>query len=562
MASTIEQIKNRLSIVDVVGSYLKLERAGINFKSRCPFHNEKTPSFFVSPEREGYYCFGCGRKGDIFTFVEEFEGVDFYGSLKILADRAGVSIQKIDPKLRDRNEKLYSLLNEACLFYEENLSQHKGALLYLKERGLSLKSIKDFRLGFALDNWRSLLEHLEKKGYSKKEIEEVGLIKTSEAKTYDRFRSRIIFPVNDTSGRVIAFSGRAFPKEDENTAKYLNSPETVFFKKSETLYAYDKAKLDIRKSNFAILVEGNVDVLMAHQAGYRNTVAPLGTALTKEQIEKVSKLTKRIVIAFDSDGAGFRASSRGAKIALSLGVDLKVALIPDGLDPASLISKDPNLWKSAIKESKHIIEFYLHKIKDEKDKRKLGLRIKEEILPFVKMLENKIDQAHFMKILAEEMNLPIESLYEELEKIDLKGLDVSFPKEKELEVTDRRRSLLKRLAGILFWLESLKKDHTHFQERLIEITENNEILREFEKLKNDLIFEASVLYEGVESLDKLVDEFLLRLEEDYLKERLNIKMRELREAEKKDEADLSLKILKECQELSSRINKIKNEFLK
>ena len=345
MSSNVEQIKNRLSIIDVVGSYLKLEKAGVNFKTRCPFHNEKTPSFFVSPGRDSYYCFGCNRNGDIFNFVQEFEGVDFVGSLKILADRAGVKLQKIDSKTEDQNQRLFNILEESSSFYQRKLQDNKEALEYLKSRGLTEKTIKDFSLGFAPDEWGALMNYLKSKGYSEKEMDKAGLIKESGGKTYDRFRSRIIFPINDPSGRAVAFSGRIFGKESSKIPKYLNSPETSIFKKSYILFAYDKAKLEIRRSSFAVIVEGNIDVLMAHQAGYRNTIAPLGTALTREQVEKISKLTNRIVIAFDSDSAGFSASSRGARIALSLGIDLKVAAIPKGFDPADLIIKDVEEWK-------------------------------------------------------------------------------------------------------------------------------------------------------------------------------------------------------------------------
>jgi DNA primase len=568
MASTVEQIKNKLGIIEVVGSYLKLEKAGINFKSRCPFHNEKTPSFFVSPSRDSYYCFGCGKNGDIFSFVQEFEGVDFIGSLKILADRAGVVIEKIDPKLKNQNDKLLTLLEETTLFYEENLEKNPRALKYLKERGLEKKILKSFRIGFAQNEWRSLLEYLTKKGYSEKEIDEAGLIKESQGKVYDRFRSRIMFPVSDPSGRTVAFSGRIFGEENDEIAKYLNSPETKFFKKSNTLFGYDKAKIDIRKNNFAILVEGNVDVLMAHQAGYRNTVAPLGTALTREQLDKVSRLTKRIVIAFDSDGAGFKASSRGAKIALSVGIDLKIASIPEGYDPADLIIKDKDEWKDVIKNSTHIIEFYLSRLKnDEKDERKLGLKIKEEILPFVAMLENKIDQAHFVKILSETMGISEEKLYEEVEKIEIKDLDVSYPEDKKSENTDidsRRKMIIRRIIGILLWQESMKKptvDTKFIRKEIQKITGKETILDDFSSNeKSDLIFEADILYEGSLNVKVELKELFGRLEEDYLKERLNLKMKELKKAENEGDSKTSMKALKECQNLSKQIAKIKSEF--
>ena len=570
--NNVEQIKNRLGIVDVVGSYLKLEKAGVNFKSRCPFHNEKTPSFFISPQRDSFYCFGCGKKGDIFNFVQEFEGIDFIGSLKILADRAGVKIEKIDPKLIDEKERLFSLLEESTSFFESELSKNREALLYLKKRGFNDKTIKSFRVGFAPDAWRDLLEKLRSSGYSEKEINEAGMSKISEgdkSKVYDRFRSRIMFPINDPSGRVIAFSGRIFPKEDENSAKYINSPETRLFKKSNTLFAYDKAKLDIRRSDFAILVEGTTDTPMAHQAGYRNTVAPLGTALTKEQVEKLSRLTKNLVIAFDSDSAGFKASSRGARIALAYGMDLKVALIPDGKDPADLILNDPEGWKKAIRESKHIIEFYLEKLeRTVSDKRKLGLKIKEEVLPIVLMVENKIDQAYFVKILAEKMDISQEAVLKEIEKIDIKDLEMPYVendnKVSEWTESSKTTTGIEAILRIILWQESLDKPTINIdsaKKRVVEITGNKNIIKNVApSKKNDAIFEAEIHYADSVDVEDVLSELFSRVEVAELKEEFNKKMKELKQAEVAKDTKLSSKILQECQDLSKKIEKIKGNY--
>jgi DNA primase len=570
MSDNVGQIKNRLNIVDVIGSYLKLEKAGINFKARCPFHREKTPSFFVSPSRDSFYCFGCGKKGDIFNFVQEFEGVDFRGSLKILADRAGVKLEKIDPKLIDQKERLYELLERCTSFYQKKLKENKEASLYLEKRGLDQKTIDNFRLGFAPDAWQEMLNELRSCGYSEKEISDTGMSKTKEddrSRVYDRFRSRIMFPVMDPSERVIAFSGRIFPP-DGTGAKYLNSPETKLFKKSEILFGYDKAKLDIRKSDFAILVEGNVDVLMAHFAGYRNTVAPLGTALTREQVEKLSKLTKKLVIAFDSDSAGFSASSRGARIALSMGMDLKVALIPEGGDPADLILKSPDGWRKAIKESKHIVEFYLEKLaKVVTDKRTLGLKIREEVLPFVAMIDNKIDQAHFMGILAEKMNVPESAVLDEIKKINVKDLDLPYVADNQDKALDgesssKRKNIIKRVASILLWQDSLKENSSiDIRENLKElerITAQKNFLEKIEvEEKEGLIFEASISLGEKTDIQKELTELLVRLEEDYLKEEFNKKMKELKEAESNKDSKLISKILEECNHLSISINELK-----
>ena len=267
MNNNIEQIKERLNIVDVVSSYIKIEKAGMNFKACCPFHNEKTPSFFISPDRGTFKCFGCGEGGDIFTFVEKYGGLDFKGSLKILAEKAGVELIKENPQKISERNRIYDVLEKSTSFFQNNLMENKSALEYLKNRGIEDRIINQFRLGFASDEWQSLYNHLKKEGYSDIEIEKAGLIKKKEGGGgfYDRFRNRIIFPLFDNSDRPVAFSGRLFEKEqgsNKDTAKYLNSPETLLFSKSNILYAYNFAKDMMRKLDFSILVEGQMDLLM------------------------------------------------------------------------------------------------------------------------------------------------------------------------------------------------------------------------------------------------------------------------------------------------------------
>ncbi len=285
MNSPVQQIKERLSIEEVVSSYIKLDRAGANLKARCPFHNEKTPSFFVSPDRGSYYCFGCGAKGDIFTFIEEFEGLDFKGALKILAERAGVPLVQYNKEKEGEKERLYKAMEEATKFFEKNLVENQEALKYLRERGLENKTIRDFRIGFVKNDWRELYSHLQMIGFTDIEIEKAGLAKKTEKGMYDRFRGRIMFPISDSSGRIIAFSGRIL-EDDGKSAKYLNSPETPIFNKSSVLFGIDKAKDSIRKNNFSILVEGQMDLILSHQAGFKNTVASSGTAMTDSILSK------------------------------------------------------------------------------------------------------------------------------------------------------------------------------------------------------------------------------------------------------------------------------------
>ena len=341
MSSSVDQIKSKIDIVSLVSSYIKLEKAGSNFKGKCPFHNEKTPSFFVSPDRGNYYCFGCHAKGDIFTFVQEFEGLDFIGALKVLADRAGVELGQYNKGEKTEKQKLHSILEQAVFFYTKKLSENKEAENYLKSRGVKEETIEDFRIGYSPLEWRELFDYLSSRSVSAQDMLQVGLIKYNEnakEKYYDTFRGRIMFPINDSAGRVVGFSGRILVPDDKSP-KYLNSPETSLFNKSEILFGLDKAKKDIRLKNYSILVEGQMDLVMLHQVGITNTVASSGTALTENHLVKLRRLSNRIIMAYDGDMAGFRASDRSAGIALALGMELKIAQMPESKDPADLAKK-------------------------------------------------------------------------------------------------------------------------------------------------------------------------------------------------------------------------------
>lgn len=580
MNSPVEKIKERLGIEEVISSYIKLERAGKNLKARCPFHNEKTPSFFISPDRGTYYCFGCAASGDIFTFVEEFEGLDFKGALKLLADRAGVQLEPYSRQAKEsksEKEKLYEVMEEATSYFENNLKSNEEALDYLKSRGLNEKSIKDFRIGYAILDWRLLYDYLKSKNFTDKEIEFAGLAKKPEDKNkamYDRFRGRIMFPIADSSGRIVAFSGRIFV-DDEKSAKYLNSPETPIFSKNAVLYGIDKAKESIRKNNFSILVEGQTDLILSHQAGYRNTVATSGTALSDSTISKknvvsnlglVRRLSPNIVLGFDADKAGASATIRAGKIALSLGMDVKVVNMPEGIDPADLIGKSgADKWKEAIKNSKHIIEFLLVKVlkNGESDERKVrldsarqaGREIKEKILPFVNALESSIEKMHFVKKISEESDIPISALEEDLKKI---AKEEQFEREEiqeaeEAQVKKRRKDNIESdLFGIALWQKTLRDPVIDFK---IIFEKLGEASKKYENTKEDLIYQAEISYENENNLKKNVAEMFSSLEEERINEELVKKMAELRHNKNKE---LEIGILKEIASLTKKKEDIKN----
>ena len=577
MNSPVQQIKERLSIEDVVSSYIKLDQVGSSLKARCPFHNEKTPSFFVSKDRGNYYCFGCGAKGDIFTFVEEFEGLDFKGALKLLAEKAGVKLDNFNFKEESEKEKLYRITEEATLFFLNNLKENKEALEYLKNRGLKDETIKNFRVGFVKNEWHELFNYLKKKGFTDSEIEKAGLSKKSEKGHYDRFRGRIMFPIADSSGRVIAFSGRIFV-DDGKSAKYLNSPETPIFSKSAVLYGLDKAKESIRKNNFSILVEGQFDLILSHQAGFRNTVATSGTALSDSTLSKenvvsnlglIRRLSSNIVIAFDGDNAGFNASNRAGKIALSLGMDVKVANMPEGIDPADLIAKNgSDAWKEAIRKSKHIIEFLLDKVLEnfKNDMRKAGREIKEKILPYVNALDSSIEKMHFIKKISDASQIPEQALKDDLKKVEeeLKYETKEIKEIKEVEKNIfRKDNILRRLLGIILWQETLTEKTVDFEGILKEITDTlniapEKVLEKTKDNKEDLVFEAEVFYGKDTNLEKDVKELLNNFKEEYLKEELFHKMQELHISETEKDKTKSIEILKEINIINNKIQDIKS----
>jgi len=566
-----------------VSRYLKLERAGASLKAKCPFHNEKTPSFFVSPDRGTYYCFGCGAKGDIFTFVEEFERVDFRGALKILAEIAGVEIvpeRPADRQNKNEKERLFAVVEEAARFYERNLAGEEGkaAADYLLGRGLRDRTIKDWRLGFAPDAWDTLLTHLTKKGFKESEIEKAGLIKRSEKGSgfYDRFRSRIMFPIFDSSGRVIAFSSRILEKtnplsqgsSETKEAKYVNSPETPLFNKSEVLYGYNRAKSAIRELNYAVLVEGQMDLLMMHQSGLRNTVASSGTALSDRHLKILKRSSDNVLFAYDGDPAGIKATLRSWAIALLLGMDVKIAAFPEGEDPASLLQKSPEQVKEVLKNSKHIINFYLDiLIAEESDSRKLGKKIEVELLPLIRSLPSDIDQHHFLKMTSEKTNIPMDTLTDDLNKITVEEIGESqsgdynwpenptgFPASPSLDFRERR------LWGIIFWQESLKEpqfETAELRSKIAEIfgpTELEEKLNLSPEVKADLIFEAEIHYGSHPSVKSEAEELLSYLEEDYLKDQLGKALTDLQIAEREKNPEEVERLLTLCQELSQKIS--------
>ena len=406
MDSQIEEIKNKLDVLDVVGGYVKLTKTGANFRGICPFHSEKGPSFFVSPARQMWKCFGCGKGGDIFEFIKEIEGVEFGDALRLLASKAGVELKRENPQIISERKKLYEICDLACSFFEKQLGNSaygKDAKEYLLKRGITEESIKKWRLGYSPDTWQGLSDFLVGRGYTRDEIVRAGLAVQSEKgnNPYDRFRGRIIFPIFDLNSQVIGFTARVFKDADKKeAAKYINTPQTILYDKSNVLYGLNFAKVAIRKNNQCVLTEGQTDTIMCHQAGFENTVAVSGTALTPRHLNLLKRYTDNLLLSFDMDLAGDTATKRGINLAESQGFNIKVIDTYSGAkDPAEIILENPANWANSVKNTRTIMDFYFDSAfakfdgADPKGKKEIG-RI---ILPAIKRLQNKIEQSHWVQ---------------------------------------------------------------------------------------------------------------------------------------------------------------------
>ena len=387
----------------------------------------------VSPERQIWHCFGCGKGGDIFGFVKEIEGTEFVDALRTLAQRAGVILKKQDPKTQTERQRLYKICELAARFFQKQLeasSVGKKIEKYLAERGINKNSMRDWRLGYAPDSWETLSQFLKSRGYTDGEIIKSGVAvekeksqsPNSNIQYYDRFRGRIMFPIFDLNGQVVGFAGRVAPGGDEKSAKYVNTPQTLIYDKGRLLYGLDKAKIEIKRKNFCVLVEGNTDVIMSHQAGVFNVVASSGTALTEEHLKIIKRYTDNLVLAFDTDLAGINATKRTANLALSQGFNAKIIVTPSGKrikDPADLIRENPRAWEKIISSAQGIIEFCLsdalarHDIKTANGKKEAA----KELLPLFKKIADPIEKAHWIGELAKKLRVAEKLLSEALNKI-------------------------------------------------------------------------------------------------------------------------------------------------
>ncbi len=412
----VDEIKSRLNIVDIIGERVTLKKAGRNFKALCPFHNEKTPSFIVSPDRQTFHCFGCGKGGSIFDFVMLLDHIDFPEALETLAERAGVKLERRasdtpEGKLRQSIMEANHLASE---YYHYLLTKHAvgdNARLYIKTRGISDKSVKTFMMGYSANTWDGLLKYLTKKGYDGRLLEQAGLVIRGNRGYYDRFRGRVMFALCNHRGNVIGFSGRVLDPTAKE-AKYINSPETPVYTKGKTLYALHVTKDAIQKENAAILMEGELDVISSFQAGIPNVVAIKGSAVTEDHARLLKRFTDRLVFALDSDMAGDAAARRGIDIAEKNGFDMRVSSMPSGKDPDEAARENPGLLKKALKDAIPIYDYFIASAEKRFDKTSAyGKRkISDELLPALSRIDNPVVQGHYVRKLATVLGVSEESV--------------------------------------------------------------------------------------------------------------------------------------------------------
>ena len=551
MNSEIEQIKSRLNIVDVVGEYIKLEKAGINYRALCPFHNEKTPSFFVSPSRQMWHCFGgCNEGGDIFKFVMKIEGIEFVDALKLLAKKAGVQLKTSSKKyeeIKTQREKLLDICKKATIFFSTQLNKSKTGLEakdYLMKRGLKEETIKEWKIGYAPSTWDSLCNYLIGLGYERKDIIDAGL---ASEKFFDRFRSRIIFPICDFNGQTIGFTGRVFNSEDE--AKYLNTPNTLLYDKSQVLYGLDKAKVEIRKNDSCVLVEGNVDCIMSHQSGVKNCLAVSGTALTPAHLGIIKRFSNNLILSFDMDLAGNNATKKGIDMALRNGFNVKVISMNSEKDPADIIlSSGEDEWKKIIKEAKPINQFYFdlsfkdRDVKSVEDQKK----IVSELLPIFKKIDNTIEQTYWIQKLAEKLSIREDDIRQEMKKVNLPKQEVEVQKEKTGK--SRKELLEETILSMVLIEPSMVETLTEEQKKLFTF---------LEKENNDsyIIMKSELLKEEDIDINEEWHKCVYEIEKIYKEEKRKKIMADIKEKEKEGSFEEVKKLLLEFNKLTKKDDK-------
>jgi len=515
--TSAEDIKAKLDIVEVIREYIQVKPAGRNFQALCPFHNEKSPSLIISPEKQIWHCFGCNKGGDVLTFVMEKEGLTFGETLRLLAPKAGVQLADYSPELASQKSRLQDILQAATAYYQQTLlkaREAEEARQYLLERGLTDEVIDDWQIGFSSDSWDDLLLYLKGRGFKERDIFEAGLSaqKAGTSRYFNRFRSRIMFPIADVNSNVVGFTARVLPSHDgkDNMGKYINSPQSAIFDKGKILFGLNRAKTAIREQGYVVIVEGQMDAITAHQFGFKNVVASSGTALTQEQIKLLDRYTNNLLFALDADNAGQMATDRAGEAIANFDVsmveapdrfgrlrryidpaksykkNIKVALMPSGKDPDECIRRDRAGWIRSLAEAKPLMQYYFDKILAPLDLRQGSGKRQgaQNLLPLIGRLPNPVEKDFWLKKLASLLDIDARLLYEALAQMPARESErpnaalVSFSPEAtshEGILSDYLLALVCRFPNYLvFIFENILPEH--LQSQSSRIIYNNLIL--------------------------------------------------------------------------------------
>ena len=601
--SDTEDIKNKINIVDLVGEYVQLKKAGVNFKSPCPFHEEKTPSFVVSPSKQIWHCFGCGLGGDHFEFIKEIEGVEFREALEILAQRAGVVLEKptrAHLAAQDKKKVLYELNELAAKYFAKVLKDSPIAARareYLQDRGFKQETVDSWQIGYAPDSFHAFDEFVIKKGYQKKEALEAGLLAEKDNEYFDRFRDRIMFPLFDIHGRVVGFTARILDSSglernrevagSGHSAKYINSPETLIYQKSELVFGLNRAKTEIRKAGEAVVVEGNVDVITAHEAGFTNVVGSSGTAFTEKQLQALKRFTENLSFAFDTDEAGLMAVRKAVEQALKIGFNVKVVTIPKEVakDPDELIRSDVNLWAGAVEGAQVFLDFYFASTFARIDLTgSLGKKqAARELLPLIALLPDEIDRSHYIQLLAQKLGVS-----EDVLRDALKGPSAQSQQAQGEQARKKTKRLTKleilerRVLGLLLkFSKNLYNDWSDLVPEDFSVPVLREIFRKCEGAVSDSGFEFEVVFKededlssesrllvfGIENelaqiqewdLGSVKKEFIASLKQEILRRQMKDLTHKIQLAESEGRQDVARELSSEHHNLSKELSSFIN----
>ena len=565
-----EDIRARLAIEDVIGEYVELKRAGRSFKGLSPFTNERTPSFFVSPEKNIWHDFSSNKGGDIYQFIMEVEGMNFREALELLARKANIDLSLYENSkskgIAKKKQKIYKIHELAVNYYQHKMIRDKKALSYvIKTRGISKKTIESFKIGFA-PSGGGLISYLKRKNFSQSEIDESGITNRFGG---DLFKDRMMIPLMDASGKTIGFTGRIIVKDDK-APKYLNTPQTILYNKSWHVFGLSQAKEKIRKHDYAVVVEGNMDVISSWQAGVEQTVATAGTAMTLQHLKTIGRITKNIKLAYDGDEAGLNATERVIPIAEEAGMDLSIISMPEGVkDPDELIKKDVKLWQNAIDASEPVVDWVLNKyskrfnIKTAKGKQQYS----DAAIMIIKTLSDPVVREHYIKIVSEKIGASPETIQRKMENISKEDKKLKEVKNKNPKIDKNKFENIDKLLALMSLNEKLRRKYNNIDELFVEQhrvdfynylktnPDQNEILKNNSEYGKIVLLRAESHYLDCSEDQQLdiAEQLLERLKKEHIKNKKEHLTKELSEAENRGDEEEVLRLLTEIQKINKEI---------